>query len=39
MDLVHVCYDDGYWSKILQSTISTPIHDLKVNITDLELLY
>ena len=30
MDLVHVCYDDGYWSKILQSTISTPIHDLKV---------
>ena len=36
MDLVHVWYDDGYWSKILHSTIPTPIHDIKV--TDLELL-
>ena len=38
MDLVHVWYDDGYWSKILQTTIPTPIHDLKVKVTDLELL-
>ena len=38
MDLVHVCYDDRYWSKILLSTISTPVHDLKVKVTDLELL-
>ena len=39
MDLVHVCYDDKYWSKILHSTIPTPIHDLKVKVTDLELIY
>ena len=38
MDLVHVWYDDGYWSKILHSTIPTPIHDLKVKVTDLKLL-
>ena len=38
MDLVHVWYDDGYWSKILHSTIPTPIRDLKVKVTDLELL-
>ena len=31
MDLVHVWYDDRYWSKI-----HTPIHDLKVKVTDLE---
>ena len=37
MDLVHVWYDDRYWSKILFSTIPTPIHDLKVKVTDLEL--
>ena len=30
-------YDDRYWSKILHSTIPTPIHDLKVKVTDLEL--
>ena len=34
MDLVHVWYDDRYWSKILHSTIPTPIHDLKVKVTD-----
>ena len=42
MELVHVWYDDGYWSKILHSTIPpsppTPVHDLKVKVTDLELL-
>ena len=37
MDLVHVCYDDRYRSKILHSTIPTPIYDLKVKDTDLEL--
>ena len=35
MDLVYVGYDDRHWSKILLSTIPTPIHDLKVK--DLEL--
>ena len=38
MDLVNVWYDDGYCSKILQSTVPTPIHDLKVKDRDLELL-
>ena len=38
MDLVHVCSDDRYWSKILFSTIPTPIHDLEVKVMDLELL-
>ena len=37
MDLVHIWYDDRYWSKILHSTIPTPIHDLKVKVTDLEI--
>ena len=38
MDLVYIWYDDRYWSKILFSTIPTPIHALKVKVTDLELL-
>ena len=38
MDLVHVCFDDKYWSKILLSTFPTPILDLKVKVTVLELL-
>ena len=38
MDLVHVCYDDRYWIKILLCTIPTPMHDLKVKVTVLELL-
>ena len=38
MDLVYVCYDDRYWSKVLHSTIPTPIHDFKVKVIDLELL-
>ena len=32
MDLVHVWYDDRYWSTILHSTIPNPIHDLKVKV-------
>ena len=38
MDLVYIWYDDRYWSKILFSTIHTPMHDLKVKVTDFELL-
>ena len=38
MDFVHVWYDHGYWSKILHSTIPTPIHNLKIKVTDLERL-
>ena len=34
MDLVHVWYDDKYWSNILRSSIPTPVHDLKVKVTD-----
>ena len=37
MDLVHVWYDDRYWSKILHSAIPTPIHHFKVKVTDFEL--
>ena len=39
MNLVHVSNDDRYWSKILHSTIPTPVHDLKVKVTDLENFY
>ena len=35
MDLFHVWYDNRYWFKILLSTISTPMDDLKVKVTDL----
>ena len=38
MDLVPVLYDDRYWSKILRGIIPTPVHDLGVKVTDLELL-
>ena len=38
MDLVYVWYDDRYWSRILDSTIPNHIHDLKVKVTDLEVL-
>ena len=38
MDLVYVWYDDRHCSKILFSTIPTTIYDLKVKVTDLELL-
>ena len=38
MDLVYIWYDDRYCSKIVFSTIPTPMHNLKVKVTDLELL-
>ena len=38
MYLVHVWIDDRDWSKILCSTITTSVHDLKVKVTDLEFL-
>ena len=38
MDLVYIWLNDRYWSKILFSTIPTPMHNLKVKIMDLELL-
>ena len=38
IDLFHFWYDDTYLFKILFSTISTPRHDLKVKVTDLEFL-
>ena len=36
MDLVHMWYDDRYWSKLLCSTITIPLHSLKVKVTDLD---
>ena len=38
MYLVHVWYDDRYWSKILHSTIPITLPDLKVKVMDLEFL-
>ena len=35
-DLIHLQYDDTYWSKILRSTILTTIGHAKVKVTDLE---
>ena len=35
-DLIHLWYDDTYWSKILRSTIPTTLGHIKV-ITDLEI--
>ena len=37
-DLIHLWYDDTYWSKILHSSIPTPLGQVKVKVTDLELL-
>ena len=37
MDFIHLWRDDRALSKILHSTIPTPVHDLKVKVTDLEL--
>ena len=36
MFLVHVWYDDRFRSKILDSTIPTLLHDLKIKVMDLE---
>ena len=38
MYLVHVWYDDRYWSKVLRRTTRTPVQDLKVKEKDLEFL-
>ena len=35
-DLIHLWYDDTYWSKILHSTITTTLGHVKVKVTDLE---
>ena len=35
-DLIHLWYDDTYWSKILRSTITTILGYMKVKVTDLE---
>ena len=35
-DLIHLWYDDTYWSKILLSTIPTTLGHVKVKVTDLE---
>ena len=34
--LIHLWYDDTYWSKILRSTILTTLGHVKVKVTDLE---
>ena len=39
MDLIHLWYDGRYWSKILCSTIPFPVHELKVQIRDLEFFF
>ena len=36
IDLIHLWYDDTYWSKILHSTIPTTLGHVKVKVTDLE---
>ena len=35
-DLLHLWYDDTYWSKILCSTIPTTLVHVKVKVLDLE---
>ena len=35
-DLLHLWYDDTYWTKILRSTILTTLGHVKVKVTDLE---
>ena len=34
MNLVYVWYNDRYWPKIILGTIPTPVHALKVKVTD-----
>ena len=36
IDLIHLWYDDTYWSKNLCSTIPTTLGHVKVKVTDLE---
>ena len=35
-DLIHLWYDDTYWSKTLRSTIPTTLGHVKVKVTELE---
>ena len=35
-DLIHLWYDDTYWSKILRNVIPTTLGHVKVKVTDLE---
>ena len=37
MNLLYIWHDYRYWSNILFGTIPTPAHDLKDNVTDLEI--
>ena len=32
MDLIHVWYDDRYWSQILHDAIPTPMYDFKAKV-------
>ena len=36
IDLIHLWYDDTYWSKLLRSTIPITLCHVKVKVTDLE---
>ena len=35
-DLIHLWYDDTYWSRILHNTIPTTLGHVKVKVTDFE---
>ena len=39
MDLIHVWFNDSFWSKISYGTIHTPVHELKVKVMDKDYLY
>ena len=39
MDLIYIWHGDKYLFRILRGTIPIPVHDLKVKVTDLELLH
>ena len=38
MDSLYILHDYRYWSKILFGTIPIPAYNLKVNVSDLEIL-
>ena len=37
MALLYILHDYRYWTKILIGTIPTPVYDLEVIVTDLEI--
>ena len=37
MDLLYIWHDYSYWSKILFGTSRTPVYDLEVKVTDIEI--